>query len=106
MNHRVATSKDLPTIKELLNISKLPSDDIDDHINNFIVIEEKEEIIGAGGLEIYDDIGLVRSIAVVADHRNKGIGGKIYRLIEAKANDKGINNIWCQYLVSEYLVSE
>ena len=98
MNHREATSADLPTIKELLNISKLPSDDIDDHIDNFIVIEEKGNVIGVGGLEIYDDIGLVRSIAVVAEHRSKGIGEMIYRLVEDKANDKGINTL---YLLTE-----
>lgn len=98
MNHRQATTADLQTIKELLNIGMLPSDDCDEHINNFIVIEENSEIIGVGGLEICGAIGLVRSIVVEPKYRVRGIGRKIYRLIEDKAHGLGIHTL---YLLTE-----
>ncbi len=98
MNHREAAHTDLQTIKELLNISKLPSEDCEEHIGNFMVIEEKEKIVGVGGLEICGAIGLVRSIAVAPEHRGKGVAKQIYKSIENKAHGLGINTL---YLLTE-----
>ncbi len=85
MDHREAIATDLQTIKELLNISNLPSGDCDEHIENYIVVEEKGNIIGVGGLEICGANGIVRSIVVVPKFRQKGIAKIIYKLIEGKA---------------------
>lgn len=98
MNHREATDADLQIIKELLNASKLPSDDCDEHIKHFLVIEEKGKIIGIGGLEICGTVGLVRSMVVMPEHRGKGIAKNIYRLIENRAHGLGINAL---YLLTE-----
>jgi len=98
MNHREATYTDLRAIKELLSSSNLPSEDCEEHIENFIVIEEKGKIIGVGGLEIRGVFGLVRSIVVVPEKRRKGIAKKIYKLIEEKAYSLGINTL---YLLTE-----
>ncbi len=98
MNHRKAINTDLQKIKDLLNSSKLPSDDCEEQIENFIVIEENNKLIGIGGLEIYDTVGLIRSIVVESKYRGSGIGKKIYRLIEAKAYTSGIKSL---YLLTE-----
>ena len=98
MNHREAAHTDLQTIKELLGISKLPSENCEEHIGNFIVIEEKGKIVGVGGLEICGAIGLVRSIAVAPEHRGKGVAKQIYKSIEDKAYGLGINTL---YLLTE-----
>jgi amino-acid N-acetyltransferase len=98
MNSREASKEDLLDIGRLLCSSNLPSQDIVEHIDNFVVIEENEIIIGVGGLEISGRVGLVRSIVVAPEHRGNGIGKKIYKLLEIKANDLGINTL---YLLTE-----
>ena len=101
MNYRNASIADLEQIKELLSSSKLPSDDAADHIDNFIVYEEERIIIGVGGLEAYGTTGLVRSIAVKPKNQKKGIGKSIYKSIEHKAYELGLNTL---YLLTESAV--
>ncbi len=98
MNHRKATAADVDVIKEILTVSGLPAVDCDEHIDNFIVIEEKGGIIGVGGLEIHGSIALVRSIAVVPEYRGKGLARMIYKLIEDKARGLGISEL---YVITE-----
>jgi len=98
MNCRKATTADLKVIRELLRSSKLPSDDCNEHIENFIVVEDKGKIIGTGGLELYGANGLVRSIAVTPEYRGNGIAREIYRQIEDRAYASGIRAL---YLLTE-----
>lgn len=98
MIYRQATDLDLKDIISLLDNNKLPSNDCNEHIKNFIVIENNNEIIGAGGLEVYDDIGLVRSIVVDQQYRSNGIAKKLYKLIEAQAYQFNIKSL---YLLTE-----
>ncbi|MCU7933305.1 MAG: GNAT family N-acetyltransferase [Candidatus Thiodiazotropha sp. (ex Dulcina madagascariensis)] len=94
MNHRPATDTDLQAIKGLLDIGKLPSDDCAEHLEDFILIEEKGKIIGMGGLEIYGAVGLVRSIVVDPAYRGGGIAKNIFRLIEVRAIGLGIDRLY------------
>jgi len=98
MKHREASSTDFLIIKELLNCSNLPSNDIEKYIENFIIIEKNNKIIGIGGLETYNQFGLVRSIVVKSEYRNNGIAKNIYGLIEKKAYALGIKTL---YLLTE-----
>ena len=94
MNSRDASKGDLLSIERLLCSSHLPSEDIVGHIDNFVVIEENEKIIGVGGLEISGGVGLIRSIVVAPEHRGIGVGKKIFKLLEIKANDLGLNTLY------------
>jgi len=98
MNFRKATAADLAAIKILLNSSKLPSSDCDQHIENFIVAEERGKIIGTGGFEICGTNGLVRSIVIAPEYRGNGIAKEIYQQIENGAYSLGINTL---YLLTE-----
>jgi amino-acid N-acetyltransferase len=98
MNHREANITDFLVIKELLNHSNLPSNDIEKYIENFIIIEINNKIIGIGGLETYNQFGLIRSIVVKPECRNNGVAKNIYGLIEKKASDSGIKTL---YLLTE-----
>lgn len=98
MKHRQATDGDLQEIKELLDCNNLPSDDCEEHIENFIIVEEKRKIIGVGGLEVYGNVGLVRSIVIESGYRGRGISKNIYNLIEDRAHSFGINTL---YLLTE-----
>lgn len=98
MNYRDATHDDLKTIRELLDICNLPSVDCEEHLNNFILVEEINKIVGVGSLEVYDTVGLLRSIAVLPNNRNMGVGKIIYELIERKAFYLGVKIL---YLLTE-----
>ncbi len=98
MNYRKATTTDLAAIKTLLNFNDLPSGDYDEHIENFIVAEDRGEIIGTGGLEACGTDGLVRSIVIASEYRGNGIAKKIFQQIETKADNLGIDTL---YLLTE-----
>jgi len=61
---RKAETHDISAIKRLLSDSKLPFEDIDAHINDFLVAEKPDGIVGVVGIEIYGRYGLLRSLAV------------------------------------------
>lgn len=52
-----------------------------------VVLEGGEKIVGVAGLEVYEDTGLLRSVAVAASHRNEGLGRNLIedRLRAARA---------------------
>ena len=94
MKYREASSADLPVINKILECNELPFEDCKEHIGNFFVVEEEGKFFGLGGLQICDEIGLVRSIVVVPDYRGRGIAREIYRLIESRAREIGIKALY------------
>jgi len=98
VDQRNAERADLRAITELLRNDGLPTDDIECHLENFIILVNDGEIIGVGGLERCGEFGLVRSIAVTPENRNKGVARRIYRCIEERAHALGISTL---YLLTE-----
>jgi len=95
---RDAIDTDLENIMRMLHTSNLPSVDCEEHLDNFIIVEVNNKIIGIGGLEVYGNVGLLRSIVVDADSRKNGVGEIIYTLIAKKASNVGVNIL---YLLTE-----
>src|ERR1700760_4807324 len=77
----------------LLVAEKLPAEDLPATLENFWVALQNDEVIGAAGLEIYGDYGLLRSLAVQHEHRSEGVAGKLLGQIETLANTKGLKAI-------------
>ena len=98
MKLRSASRVDLGDIKELLIVSNLPTEDITEHLDGFIVCEEAGKIIGVGGLEVHGTNGVVRSIAVKPENQTKGFGKLIYKSIEHEALRLGVTTL---YLLTE-----
>lgn len=88
----------LEEIQNLLKNSGLPYEDIGMHLNNFLCVMNNEKIIAAGGFEIYDDVALLRSLAVTEAKRNEGLGQLIYAALIEHAKTKNIKQI---YLLTE-----
>lgn len=88
----------LEEIQNLLKNSGLPYEDIGTHLNDFLCMLNKEEIIVVGGMEIYDDVALLRSLAVMEGKRNEGLGQMIYSELIEHAKSKNIKQI---YLLTE-----
>lgn len=66
----------------LLATEKLPTDDLPQKLENFVIALQDDEVIGVAGIEIYDNYGLLRSVAVAADYRGKGIANQLLDNLE------------------------
>jgi amino-acid N-acetyltransferase len=90
---RPAIASDRAQIQQLLKDSKLPFEDVAEHLPSFVVAEEGQNMIGVAGLEIHGKAGLFRSVAVAESHRSKGIGSLLYNQIVSQAQKKGLREI-------------
>jgi amino-acid N-acetyltransferase len=74
MYFATATQADLENILELIGQNNLPKAGVAEHLQNFIVALEQDNLIGCAGLEIHADAGLLRSVAVASDYQKQGLG--------------------------------
>lgn len=72
-----ARPEDEAEIRRLLRSCGLPEDDIGPHVRNFLVARLGNEIVGTAGLEFYDEVVLLRSLAVAESQRRKGLGNTL-----------------------------
>jgi amino-acid N-acetyltransferase len=89
-----ATEKDLPSIKQLLIASELPTVGVDEHWKTFVVARDGGEIVACGGSEAYPVAALIRSVAVRADYRGRGLGRRIVRQLLDRLASRGIREFY------------
>ncbi|THF86750.1 GNAT family N-acetyltransferase [Deinococcus sp. KSM4-11] len=73
---RDATPADLPIVLKLLAAVHLPTAGAEEHLSSFRLAEEGE-VVGLAGLEVHDDVGLLRSVAVAPTARGQGIAARL-----------------------------
>ena len=86
------------TIIGLLARENLPTKDLSESLHNFFIALDGDEVVGAIGLEHYDNCGLLRSMVVDREHRNKQIASA---LVEALENHAAMLELDCIYLLTE-----
>jgi amino-acid N-acetyltransferase len=91
---RPATGADLPAVERLLVESHLPTVGVKDFINDFLVAESGTDVVGVVGMEYCCDYGLLRSTAVAADWRSRGIARQLVEQIIARAESRGIHALY------------
>lgn len=91
---RKARPGDFKVIKSILEEVKLMTEGIEQHLDNFMVAEERGTILATGGLEIYDDVAILRSVAVLPEFRHQRIGDGLVRALINYAERRGIKNIF------------
>ncbi len=69
---------EIAVVKNILKEAMLPFEDIDQHTETFLTAKVGSEIVGAVGLEIWNDNGLLRSLVVKDNFRNYGFGNELY----------------------------
>lgn len=89
-----AEPEDAGEIKNLLRDCKLPTGGIDPHISNFFIAKNEDGLAGAIGIEVYGNVGILRSFAVVANARGRGLGGELYTEAMAKAKTLGLQSLY------------
>jgi N-acetylglutamate synthase-like GNAT family acetyltransferase len=90
---RPATAADLPEIRGLLESSRLPTRDLPESRPAFFVARNDAGLVGAGGLEIHGDAGLLRSVAVGERLRGTGLGRALVEAVEAAARARGLREL-------------
>ncbi len=81
---RKATPSDLKDIKKILSFYYLDTESVEKNLPEFIVAVRNGTIVGCACLDISDVVEL-RSIAVLPNYRNKGIGSKLVDFVLTRA---------------------
>jgi amino-acid N-acetyltransferase len=91
---RVATPGDFAGVVRLLEGADLPTAGLTPSLPDFLVAEESGRIVGAIGLEVYGDYGLLRSAVVDASRRNSGLGSDLVESLLLRAETRGTREIY------------
>jgi amino-acid N-acetyltransferase len=93
--YRRGRIEDVPVLAQLIAAGELPPMFIEEFAQGFVVVEHDGEIVGCGGLEVYDEnCGVIRSVVVDARGRGQGIGEKIADLLTEDAVAAGIRDLY------------
>lgn len=94
LSFRTPKQIDLIELRRFLESADLPTNDIENHLNNFILLFAGETLIGTAGMEIYSDKALLRSFAIIPAKQKNGLGTLLFRKILDKAELKNIRTLY------------
>ena len=93
---------DEPWIRQLLILCGLHHDDITpEHLRHFLVLKEKEQVIGLVGVEALGQFGLLRSLAVDPKYRCLGFGSQLIEKAEEYAASLKIEVLYLLTMTTE-----
>lgn len=95
---RAARPADLALVEQLLAECGLPLDGVRHSLDSFVVAVVGRELVGVAGLELCHDNALLRSVAVRADWRTRGVGRQLVARVIADAQARPIAAL---YLLTE-----
>jgi amino-acid N-acetyltransferase len=92
-------SRDEGALDQLLKVAELSTDDLTtEAMENFLIAHAGDIVVGAAGLEQYDDVALLRSVVVEPSLRGTGLGKRLVDAMEEKARQAGVRVL---YLLTE-----
>lgn len=89
-----ARAADVQTIKSILEANGLPTAGVDEHWRAFLVARIGDSIVGCGGAEAYSVAALIRSVAVVPEHRSHGVGDSLVRQLLDELASRGLREFY------------
>jgi arsenate reductase (glutaredoxin) len=84
-----------------LRAAGLPTEDLIEGGGAFFAFDEDGQAVGFGGLEIYGEHALLRSVVVLPAARGQGFGRKIVEALLSRAYVGGARRIWLLTLTAE-----
>jgi amino-acid N-acetyltransferase len=82
----------------LVREAGLPTDGIEDAFPaGYSIVKAAQKIVGVAGLEQHGDVGLLRSVAIVASERGQGLGR---RLVENRLDAAKRQELQAVYLLT------
>jgi len=94
VNIRLANDEDVVAILQLLKTNDLPVSDLGKGHRIFFVAVTDQRTIGCVAVEIYETVGLLRSVAVKEDFRQNGIGQQLVSQAEKWSSENGLESLF------------
>ncbi|MHA2364744.1 MAG: arsenic resistance N-acetyltransferase ArsN2 [Candidatus Hodarchaeales archaeon] len=94
MNILKTSEQDFNDVVTLLKEVNLPKEGISDHFHNFFIAKNDDQLVGVAGLEIYENMGLIRSVAVHPSYQGKGLGKQLVDKVHSHAKANEIEEIY------------
>ena len=102
MQYLFATEGNGPEIKQLLKDCNLHHEDITTaQLKHFVLGWDGPKLVAMVGLEIKSRSALLRSLAVDADYRNRGIATRLVGQIEDYVRSMGLGSLYLLTLTAE-----
>jgi amino-acid N-acetyltransferase len=89
-----AIKQDLEEVLTLLKLVDLPVEGVKEHFNNFFVVKKEKTVVGCVGMEIYENVALLRSVALHPSVQGEGIGRQMVKKMEAFSVEKRVQTIY------------
>ncbi|MGD0643966.1 MAG: arsenic resistance N-acetyltransferase ArsN2 [Candidatus Bathyarchaeia archaeon] len=90
---RSAQLHDQKIIRTLLSVFKLPLDGLEE-TKLWVLQSSNGEVVGVAGLEVYDNQGLLRSVAVIKSMHNQGYGTSLASYVIGEAKRSHVRNLF------------
>jgi amino-acid N-acetyltransferase len=103
---RDSTGHDRAGILVLLSSGGLPVRDVDcSGALRFLVAETDNDVVGCIGREVHGPHALLRSFAVAAGLRNRGVGSTLFREAESRCRAEGVQETYLLTMTAEAFFS-
>ncbi|HUW23689.1 MAG TPA: N-acetyltransferase [bacterium] len=111
---RKAKISDIKELQKLINFyaergEMLPRslNELYENLRDFLVFEEKEEILGCCALHVsWEDLGEIKSLTVKSGYTGKGIGKKLIEGCLKETKELGIKKVFALTYKPEYFKKE
>lgn len=81
-------------VAELLQQVDLPTDDLPTGLPGFMVAFDGNRLVGSAGIEPYNSVGLLRSVAVNPNYRDHKLGRQLVDAVLKAAQQQGIREAY------------
>ena len=110
---RPAKTADIKSIRKIIDLYTLErrlltkeTVTLYEDVQEFFVAEENGEVVGCGALHVlWEDLGEVRTVAVLESQRGKKIGHQILEAIINRAKDLGLKRLFCLTFETKFFAS-
>ena len=90
-----ARAEDLAEVEALLHSLDLPLAGLrQEYPGGYVIVREGGALVGVAGLEIYDRVGLLRSVAVAPSRQGTGLGQVLVADRLRAASDRGLDAVY------------
>jgi amino-acid N-acetyltransferase len=87
---RAAGTQDLPAVWNVLAQCGLDDHEVEDHLDAFHVAVLEGRVIGCAGAERYDELVVIRSVAVLPEYRQRGVATHLVSAVLMRARAQGV----------------